>query len=69
MVKLWLSKGILSLLIALGILIDQGLRYGVWWEWEDFLHHETFISIFFYASIVLMTVALVEKWKLKRERE
>ena len=60
MTKLWLSLGLIDLLIVVGIYLDQRLRFGVWWEWENFFHHETFIGIFFYASLIFLTVALVE---------
>lgn len=60
MTKLWLSLGLTDLLIVVGIYLDQRLRFGVWWEWEEFFHHETFIGIFFYASLIFLTVALVE---------
>ena len=60
MTKLWLFLGLIDLLIVVGIYLDQKLRFGVWWEWENFFHHETFIGIFFYASLIFLTVALVE---------
>ncbi len=60
MIKLWLSLGLINLLIAVGIYFDQVLRFDVWWEWEDFFHHETFIGIFLYATLIFLTVALVK---------
>lgn len=60
MTKLWLSLGLIDLLIVVGVYVDQRLRFRVWWEWENFFHHETFIGIFFYASLIFLTVALVE---------
>ena len=60
MIKLWLSLGLINLLIAVGIYFDQVLRFGVWWEWDEFFHHETFVAIFFYATLIFLTVALVK---------
>ena len=60
MKKLWLYLGLINLLIAIGIFFDQVLRFGVWWEWDEFLHHETFIGIFLYAALVFLTVSLVK---------
>ena len=60
MSKLWLSLGLISLLAAIGIILDQGLRFGVWWEWEDFLHHENFSGIFICIALILVMVSLVE---------
>jgi len=58
--KLWLSLGLINLLVAVGIYVDQILRFGIWWEWDEFSHHETFIGIFFYATLIFLTVASVE---------
>ena len=70
MTKLWLSLGLIDLFITFGICIDQGLRFGIWWEWEEFLHHETFIGIFFYSTVIFLTVALVEhRRNLKKRRK
>ena len=68
MSKLWLSLGLTSLLAAIGIILDQRLRFGVWWEWEDFLHHENFSGIFICMALILFTVSLVgHSRKPKRE--
>ncbi len=60
MTKLWLSLGLINLIVSVAILFDQKLRFNVWWEWNEFLHHEVFIGIFSYAAFVLIIVALVE---------
>jgi hypothetical protein len=39
MTKLWLSLGLIDLIVVIGIVVDQKVRFGLWWEWEDFLHH------------------------------
>jgi hypothetical protein len=49
-----------DILIAIGIFVDQRLRFSVWWEWEEFIHHEIFIGIFFYATFIFLTAALVQ---------
>ena len=59
MKKLWLSLGLINLMAAAGVFIEQVVRYGIWWEWGEFIHHETFIGLFLYAGIFLLTVALV----------
>jgi uncharacterized membrane protein len=69
MTKLWLSLGIIDLLVVVGIVVDQKVRFGIWWEWEDFLHHEVYVGIFFYASVIFLIVALIEHRKLKRSRK
>ena len=67
MIKLCLSLGLINLLAAVCIYVDQGLRFGVWWEWDEFFHHETFVGIFFYAALIFLTVVLVERIRnLKR---
>lgn len=67
MTKLWMSLGLINLFVTIGIFADQGLRYGIWWEWEEFLHHETFVSIFLCATLIFIIVALIEhKQKLRR---
>ncbi len=67
MTKLWLSLGLIDLLVVVGIVVDQKVRFGIWWEWEDFLHHETYAGIFFYAALIFLIVALVEHMRnLKR---
>jgi uncharacterized membrane protein len=69
MTKLWLSLGLINLVAAAAIFIDQILRFNVWWEWEEFFHHETFVGICSYAALILLIVALVEYIKnLKRKR-
>ena len=70
MTKLWLSLGIIDLLVVVGIVVDQKVRFGIWWEWEDFLHHEVYVGIFFYAALIFLIVALVEhRRNLKRRRK
>ncbi len=70
MTKLWLSLGLIDLLVASGIYLDQRLRLSARWNWEQFFHHETFIGIFFYATLIFLTVALVEHVRnLKKRRE
>jgi len=70
MIKLWLSLGLINLLIAVVIYIDQVLRFGVWWEWDEFFHHEAFIGIFLYATLILFTMALIKHTRnLKRRAE
>ena len=61
MSKLWILLGVISGLAALAIFLDQVLRFDVWWEWDEFLHHETFIGMFLTAALVFTTVARVEK--------
>ena len=68
MVKLWLSLGLIDFLVAIGIFVDQRLRFSIWWEWEDFFHHETYIGIFLYATLVFLAVALVEHIRNLRRR-
>ena len=58
MTKVYMSLGLISLLIAVGILVDQRLRFGVWWEWGNFMHHETFVGILLCVSIILLMSAL-----------
>ena len=66
MMKLWLVSGLISLFVAIGVFVDQGLRYDIWWEWEDLLHHETFVGIFLCATLIFIIVALIEgRQKLK----
>ena len=60
MTKLWLSLGLVNLLAAAGIFIDQILRFSIWWEWDELYHHEPFILTCFYAALILLIVALVE---------
>jgi hypothetical protein len=68
MTKLWLSLGLINLLAATAIFLDQLLRFNVWWELDEFFHHETFIGICFYAAIILLIVALVEHIRNLRRR-
>jgi len=68
MTKLWLSLGLINLLAAAGIFIDQILRFNIWWEWDELYHHEPFILIFFYAALILLIVALVEHIRNLRRR-
>ena len=63
MTRLWFSLGLINLLVTIGIILDQGLRFGIWWEWDEFLHHETFISIFLFATLIFITVALAERMR------
>ena len=60
MTKLWLSLGLINLLAAAGIFIDQILRFNIWWEWDELYHHEPIIGICSYAALILLIVALVE---------
>ncbi len=69
MTKLWLSLGLIDLFVVVGIYVDQSLRLGAVWEWEQFLHHETFVGIFFYATLIFLTVALVEHIRKRRTGE
>ena len=69
MSKLWLSLGLIDLVVAIGIFIDQRVRFGIWWEWEDFLHHEVYIGIFVCAALILLKVALVERIRNLKRRQ
>jgi hypothetical protein len=33
------------------IMLDQYMRIGVWIEWQDLLHHETFALAFFAVGV------------------
>jgi hypothetical protein len=69
MTKLWLILGLVNLLAAAAIFIDQVVRFNVWWEWDELFHHEPFFAICFYAALILFIVALVEYIRnLKRRR-
>ena len=68
MTKLWMSLGLVNLLVAAGIFINQILRYNIWWEWEEIYHHEPFILMCFYAALILLIVALVEYIRNLRRR-
>jgi uncharacterized membrane protein len=59
--KLWLCLGLIHLAVAVGIFVDQVVVYGIWWEWDEFIHHESFIGILFYAAVMLFIVALVQQ--------
>jgi len=63
MTRLWLTLGLINLLAAIGVFINQILRFNVWWERDEFLHHETFIVTLFYAGIILLIVTLVDHSK------
>ena len=63
MTKLWLYLGLVHLLVAVGIFVDQRVRFSIWWESEEFFHHETFIGLFFYTTLILLIVALVEHFR------
>ena len=60
MTKLWISLGLINLIAAAVIFVDQILRFNVWWEWHELFHHETFTVMLLYAAIFLLIVALVE---------
>jgi hypothetical protein len=73
MTKLWLSLGFIDLIVVIGIVVigivvDQKVRFGLWWEWEDFLHHEVYVGIFFYATLIFLSVALVENIRNRKRR-
>ena len=59
MSRLWLSLGLVHLFASIGVFVEQVVHYGIWWEWDEFFHHEDFIAILFYASIIFLAVALV----------
>ena len=60
MKKLLFYLGLIHLLAAIGIFVDQVVRFGIWWEWEDIFHHETYIILLLYATLIFLIVALVE---------
>ena len=62
-----LMLGLISLIVAVGLYFDQELRLGASWSWEQFLHHETFISIAGSIGIVLVLVAVFD-WTTKKQR-
>jgi len=43
---------VLCVLAAIAILVQQFIVWGVWFELDDFLHHENF-------AVVLLTIAIV----------
>jgi len=46
---------VLLLLVAVFLLIHQQLTSGgVWFNWQQFLHHESFIACSFVAAIALL---------------
>jgi len=69
MTKLWFSLGLINLIATIGIILDQGLRFGIWWEWDEFLHHETFIGIFLFATLIFVTVTLAERVRKIKEND
>ena len=66
MTKLWAILGALLLLAGLGLYLDQWIRYGVHWDWEQFLHHESFIALAGGIGLVLLIVAMFDSVKNKR---
>jgi hypothetical protein len=57
--KAWAMLGLVNLLAALGIFVHQYLRYKEIWNWQQFLHHETFMALFGGIGLVLLYVAVV----------
>jgi len=64
MVKVWLIISIISLVIGVSLYFDQELRLKASWNWEQFLHHESFIVIFGVLAIAMLTVAFFDNRKL-----
>jgi len=69
MTKLWFSLGLINLIATIAIILDQGLRFGIWWEWDEFLHHETFVGIFLFATLIFITVTLAERVRKVKEND
>ena len=68
MARLWFYLRLIILLVPIGFLVDQKVRYGIWWEWEDFLHHETIIGVFVFASLLLFLVSVIDRIGYRHKR-
>lgn len=63
MVKTWFTLGLIFVLIAIAIYLDQWLRLEAHWKWDDFFHHECWIGMVGFAAIMLFIVAIIERIK------
>ena len=61
------------LLLVFLVLRDQYMRIGVWIEWRDLLHHETFALAFFAVGVGILLGSISqailhasEKWQQNR---
>ena len=58
----WLHLSILSLAsVVFGLVHQKLVTSGGWFNWEQFLHHESLIAMAFVGFIVLLVVYLAEK--------
>ena len=63
MTKTWVTLGLIFVLIAIAIYLDQWLRLEAHWKWDDFFHHECWIGMVGFAAIMLFIVAIIERIK------
>ena len=57
---------IVSLLIfvAFLIMLDQYVGFGIWWSWDQFLHHENFAAILIAFSGGLFAFTYLRRRKI-----
>jgi len=60
MVK-WQTFTFLFLALGFGILLHQYVYFGVFWSWNQFLHHENFAAVCWAAAFGI--------WYIKRKRK
>ncbi len=60
MSRLWLTAGLIYIVIAIGIFLDQLLRVTSRWQWDEALHHEAFVMATVWVGAAYLTVATVE---------
>ncbi|MFX0103437.1 MAG: Ig-like domain-containing protein, partial [Candidatus Hodarchaeota archaeon] len=66
-----LSIGVLaSFTIALSIILHQWIFWGRLWNWNDFLHHENFVFMFFSfgLGILLSLIGLIRNNQIKKKK-
>ena len=67
MPRLWLISGLIYIVIALIIYLDQSLRLTGMWQWDQVLHHEAFVMATVWVGAAYFTVALVESTSKRKK--